>query len=71
MTTLRKPEDEAAVDSMRSILGRTFVRALRNTHHPRAEEYIQEAEHQDGAGYWDQFADSTEMWEDFRLYLTY
>lgn len=32
-------------------------------------EYINEAHHQDGYGYWDEFADVQELIEDFQLYL--
>lgn len=33
-----------------------------------AEEYIAEAEHQDGTGYWAQFASAELVIEDFRLF---
>jgi len=70
MRTQRSEADEALVDAMRSNFGRLCVRTLRATCHPRVEEYVQEAEHQDGAGFWDQFAgELSAMWEDFRLYI--
>jgi hypothetical protein len=33
------------------------------------EEYIEEAEHQDGIEYWDQFAYGDDVWADFNVYL--
>lgn len=35
---------------------------------PLVEEYVGEAEHQDGEGYWDNFRTAAEVCEDFRLY---
>ncbi len=32
-------------------------------------EYVDEAEHQDGEEYWDQFDTVDEAWKDFVLYL--
>ena len=34
------------------------------------EEYVQEAEHQDGEDYWDSFGTKAELVKDFRLYIT-
>jgi hypothetical protein len=36
----------------------------------QAEEYISEAEHQDGRGYWKNFATAAELMADFRLYFS-
>lgn len=35
------------------------------------EEYVLEAEHQDGVGYWDNFTDATEVIEDFKLFVAF
>jgi len=37
----------------------------------KAQEYVDEAEHQDGYGYWDQFNTLEEVIEDFDLYRQY
>lgn len=34
-----------------------------------ANEYIEEAEHQEGVEYWNQFSDFDELWEDFLLFV--
>ncbi len=66
------PEHEQKCDALRSEFGRQCVSKLRSTHHPRVEEYIAEAEHQDGCGYWDaNFSNLGEMWDDFRLYCRF
>lgn len=46
-----------------------FKSAVRSTRHPRAEEYIREAEHQDGEEYWENFANREEVLEDFARYI--
>ena len=57
----------------RSDFGRQAVALIRATCHPRAEEYINESEHQDGCECWDDNFDSKieEVMADFRLFLTY
>lgn len=37
----------------------------------KVDEYVGEAEHQDGYGYWNQFATAAELIEDFDLYCEY
>lgn len=39
------------------------------THGPVVAEYIREAEHQDGRGYWQAFATLEDVDADFRLYM--
>jgi hypothetical protein len=34
----------------------------------QVREYVSEAEHQDGDGYWDNFANAGEAYADFKLY---
>lgn len=46
----------------------TLVRALCAP--ARAEEYIREAEHQDGLGYWNQFTTQEELEADVKLYFS-
>jgi hypothetical protein len=35
------------------------------------EEYVLEAEHQDGIGFWDNFADASEVIEDFKRFVAF
>lgn len=44
------------------------LRQLRNTSILLVEEYIQEAEHQDGPGYFDQFENADDLLADFDIY---
>lgn len=47
------------------------LRLARANKSDKVEEYIAEAEHQDGYGYWDQFKNIDELLEDFDLYCQY
>lgn len=39
--------------------------------HPKFQEYVREAEHQDGSGYWRYFSSSKELQEDFERYISF
>jgi len=62
--------DEGDCDGIRSMFGEECMRELRSQRagHPRVEEYITEAEHQDGVEFWDQFDTVNDVLEDFDLY---
>lgn len=51
---------QACVDYLRAMYGASDAELV--------EEYITEAEHQDGYAYWDNFKTTTEADEDFELY---
>jgi hypothetical protein len=65
------PEHEAQCHELRSEFGRQAVAHLRATCHPRAEEYINEAEHMEGCEVWDAWhgGKMESVMEDFRLFL--
>jgi hypothetical protein len=44
------------------------MRGVREHKEALVEEYIAEAEHQDGPEYWDQFEDLNDLLADFDLY---
>jgi hypothetical protein len=62
---------EDDVTPKRSEHGEMLVQALR-ANNPGYEdlvnEYVDEAEHQDGFGYWNQFKDANDVQEDFDIY---
>jgi hypothetical protein len=61
---------ETDCDGVRSMFGEECIRELRSQRagHPYLEEYISEAEYQDGVEYWDQYDTVNDVLEDFDLY---
>lgn len=65
-------EGEGYQDTI-SARGEVLKQALiaRYRDHASLPEYISEAEHQDGPGYWDQFATAEDLYYDFDLFVTF
>lgn len=65
-------DDEGDGPAVRSVWGATCIAALTDAlpdHLEVIQEYVLEAEHQDGYGYWDQFSTTPEVVDDFNLYM--
>lgn len=63
------PEEETVKEQQDYHHAEEFKRQLRDTLLATMDEYIDEAEHQDGYGYWRKFKQMSECLEDMALYI--